>query len=189
MNRLLFVPGLAVWSVTFAIAAQQFIADTLWLLRRRRRRQPGLNTAADADAFVDELHAAAAETGPPVTPTPLQHNESTWWMPQARTTPLVAELTRETRNIQMTMTRTETVWDMGTPIYDSVVADLQQRRALAERRRRALEDPTSEFRQIVSASLFDQASVLIGRPPTGDRRSGQPAAASAVEDRQPEVVR
>lgn len=152
------------WCVVFSIAFRMWLDDHRWLRARKRARQPGLNTLVDADQFVAQLHEVSDSEPRTAELTAFEHDERDLWMPIARTTPLVAHLAAETARIQtITMTRTEIVWDMGTPIYDAVVADMRNRREQAERRRRALTHPTAEFRQIVAASLY--ADSLIGRPP------------------------
>lgn len=100
--------GLALWVVTFAIALRQFVDDTLWLLRRSRRDEPGINSEADAEAFVSELRYAGADdttlTGlPPAVAavgrasvpaplSPLAHHEPVELASRLRTSGAVAAL-------------------------------------------------------------------------------------------------
>lgn len=114
--------GLFLWLVTFAVTFAAFLDNEMWL----RRRQPGLNTEADADEYVEELRA-----DPPA--------------PFVRRTPAVRRpVVLGLKPAPVAMVRTETVFaGIGTPIFDQLVADIK-------RRRRALRWPTMEMR-----SMFD----------------------------------
>lgn len=148
------------WCVVFAIAFRMWLDDHLWLRARRRSREPGLNTVAEADAFVRDLRAeegdvAGRDSNPHALPlsatsgrprlrgelTPLEHNETAVRVPRLRTTPLVLGLKPE----PVKPVRTEPVFVLeSTPIYDSVVADFR-------RWRRAVRVPTQEMRLLFDA--------------------------------------
>jgi hypothetical protein len=115
--------GLFLWLVTFAATLAAFLDNEMWL----RRRQPGLNTEADADEYVEELRA-----DPPA--------------PFVRRTPAVRRpVVLGLKPAPVAMVRTETVFaGIGTPIFDGLVADIK-------RRKRALRWPTQEMRTMFDA--------------------------------------
>lgn len=134
-----------VWLTLFAVALRQWLEDHVWLRARKREREPGLNSLADADVFVADLRTQvwASELGfGQSKPAPLQHNETDLWVPRARTTPLVASLRPEP---VAPVRYSEPVFSLaGTPIYDQLCADLKARR-------RALRQPTAEMRRVFDA--------------------------------------
>lgn len=101
---------------------------SLWWQRRRRERNPGLNTVSEARNYAQVLHVAV-----PGETTAMLHHTKELTVPRLRTTPLVIE-----------MVRTETApWDYSTPIYDSLMEDWP---ALL----RAMRTPTQEFEVLVA---------------------------------------
>lgn len=158
MSDVLLRIGIVLYFVLVALLARIFIDDTLWLRARRRSREPGLNTVADAEQFVAEMRSPVDRLtdhlSTPESPallsfdvrqerrlTPMLHHAPTERAPRLRTTPLVLGLKPE----PVKPVRTEPVFVLeSTPIYDSVVADFR-------RWRRAIRVPTQEMRQ-----LFDE---------------------------------
>lgn len=156
MNDILLRIGIVLYFVLVALLARIFIEDTLWLLRRRRSREPGLNTVADADRYVAEIrtdrgpedgenaagwvHIRRSDRGPGRL-TPLVHDETDMHTPRLRTTPLVLGLKSE----PVKPVRTEPVFSVErTPIYDELCRDVRARR-------RALRWPTVEMRTLFDA--------------------------------------
>jgi hypothetical protein len=91
--------GLFLWLVTFAVTLAAFLDNEMWL----RRRQPGLNTEADADEYVAELRAEPVRF--------------------VRRTPAVR------RPLPVAMVRTEPVFaHVGTPIFDAVAREFERRK-------------------------------------------------------------
>lgn len=137
-----------VWLTLFAVALRQWLEDHLWLRARKREREPGLNSLADAEVFVAEMRTEvwASELARPrsktVGVTPLEHDGLDLRVPRARTTPLVASLRPEP---VAPVRYSEPVFSLaGTPIFDGLVADLKARR-------RALRQPTAEMRRVFDA--------------------------------------
>lgn len=146
------------WLVVFFIAARMWLEDHLWLRARKRSREPGLNTVADAEQWIDALDVGGEarphhemrplHQAPPgfsgaersFSVTPLEHNDTAVYVPRLRTTPLVG------LKAPVAMVRTvEPVFTgMGTPIYDQLVRDIKARR-------RALRWPTAEMRGLFDA--------------------------------------
>lgn len=133
-----------VWLILFAVALRQWLEDHMWLRARKREREPGLNSLADAEVFVADLRTQvwASELGfGQSKPAPLEHNETDLRVPRARTTPLVASL----RPAPVVPVRSEPVFaSAGTPIFDELVRDLRVRR-------RALRMATQEVRVLFDA--------------------------------------
>jgi hypothetical protein len=142
------------WLVVFFIAARMWLEDHRWLRARKRSREPGLNTVADADAFVEVLRtdrgpedgeiavegARLRRSGRGPGVTPLEHNDTAVCVPRLRTTPLVGLKAP----VAMVRTAEPVFVGMGTPIHDQLVADIKARR-------RALRWPTAEMRGLFDA--------------------------------------
>lgn len=129
MSDVLLRVGIILYLAVFALLARIFVEDTLWLLHRRRSREPGLNTLADAEQFVEVLRE-------PVTP--LEHNEPVWTSrpPRTRATPFVLGLKAP---VAMVRSVEPVFTGAGTPIFDELVRDIAVRK-------RALRMPTLEVR-------------------------------------------
>jgi hypothetical protein len=140
--------------------------------RRDREPQPGLNTLAEANAFVLAMHAAPAPAPAaigratvPLSPL-LHHGEPELTMPRVRRRPELARLVAEPvpavpawvegfaivappAPVELTLTRTEAapMSSVGTPIWDALVAEQHSRVS-------ALRMPTQQMRAVFD-SLVD----------------------------------
>lgn len=163
-----------VWLTLFAVALRQWLEDHMWLRARKREREPGLNSLADAEVFVADLRAEEKET--PVLllaesrarRVPGSGPDSGLTRQRSTTTPGVGlagapaplehnetdlrvprarttPLVASLRSAPVVPVRSEPVFaSAGTPIYDQLCADLKARR-------RALRQPTAEMRRVFDA--------------------------------------
>jgi len=155
------------------VVAPMLIDESIQLLRLRRARGPGMDTAAEADALMSgigpvEPVVVELPRALPRPVSPLLHHLPVELASRVRP-PHLYGAPRQPAPVEITCTRTETAPGsrVGTPILDAVV---ESRAA----RMRALTMPTAEMRIVFAeiAKRFDAADwVCLHCTPGSDHRA------------------